>query len=35
VRDAAAHGTTVELYRRTLRQRFRVWKAGLDAADRL
>jgi hypothetical protein len=32
VRDAAAHGTTVELYRRTLRQRFRVWKAGLDAA---
>jgi hypothetical protein len=32
VREAAAHGTTVELYRRTLRRRFRVWKAGLDAA---
>jgi hypothetical protein len=32
VRDAAAHGTTVELYRRTLHKRFRVWKAGLDAA---
>ena len=31
VREAAAHGTTVEMYRRTLRQRFRVWKAGLDA----
>ena len=41
VREAAAHGTTLELYRRTLQQRFRVWKAGLasaasdDAADRL
>ena len=41
VRDAAAHGTTMELYRRTLHKRFRVWKAGLDAtasedaADRL
>jgi len=41
VREAAAQGTTLELYRRTLRQRFRVWKAGLaavaseDAADRL
>jgi hypothetical protein len=40
VRDAAAHGTTLELYRRTLQQRFRVWKAGIstvseDAADRL
>jgi hypothetical protein len=41
VREAAAHGTTVELYRRTLHKRFRVWKAGLDAtasedaADRL
>ena len=38
VREAAAHGTTLELYRRTLRQRFRAWKAGVvseDAADRL
>ena len=42
VRDAAAHGTTVELYRRTLHQRFRSWKAGQPnaspedaAADRL
>jgi hypothetical protein len=41
VREAAAHGTTLELYRRTLRQRFREWKAGVssaaseDAADRL
>ncbi len=41
VREAAAHGTTLELYRRTLQQRFRVWKAGVasaasdDAADRL
>ena len=41
VREAAAHGTTLPLYRRTLQQRFRVWKAGLasaasdDAADRL
>ena len=41
VREAAAHGTTLQLYRRTLQQRFRAWKAGLasaasdDAADRL
>jgi len=41
VREAAAHGTTLELYRRTLQQRFRVWKAGVaaassdDVADRL
>jgi hypothetical protein len=28
VRDAAAHGTTVFLYRRALQQRFRTWKAG-------
>jgi hypothetical protein len=41
VREAAAHGTTLELYRRTLQQRFRAWKAVMsstaseDAADRL
>ena len=29
IRDAAAHGATVDLYRRTLRQRFRAWKASL------
>ncbi len=36
VQDAAAHGTTVELYRRKLRQRFRDWKpdaAGSSADD--
>jgi hypothetical protein len=33
VREAAAHGTTMELYRRTLRQRFRDWKPDEAAAD--
>lgn len=36
VQDAAAHGTTLELYRRKLRQRFRDWKpdsAGSSADD--
>ncbi len=35
VQDAAAHGTTVDLYRRKLRQRFRDWKpdAGGSSAD--
>lgn len=36
LQDAAAHGTTLELYRRKLRQRFRDWKpdsAGSSADD--
>ncbi|HLN03189.1 MAG TPA: peptidoglycan recognition family protein [Bryobacteraceae bacterium] len=38
IREAAAHGTTVDLYRRTLRQRFHAWKtsqahASLDDAQ--
>jgi hypothetical protein len=36
VQDAAAHGTTLELYRRKLRQRFRDWKpetVGSSADD--
>jgi hypothetical protein len=33
VRDAAAHGTTVRLYRRALQQRFRTWKAGQASAS--
>ena len=33
VRDAAAHGTTVEIYRRTLRQRFHAWKANQASAS--
>jgi N-acetylmuramoyl-L-alanine amidase-like protein len=28
VRQAAVHGTTLDLYRQTLRQRFRAWKNG-------
>ena len=32
VRDAAAHGTTLDSYRRTLRQRFRAWKTNLASA---
>jgi len=28
IREAAAHGTTVDLYRRTLRQRFHAWKTS-------
>jgi hypothetical protein len=33
VRAAAAHGTTLELYRRTLRHRFRDWKPDEAAAE--
>jgi len=32
VRDAAAHGTTLDSYRRTLRQRFRTWKKSQSSA---
>jgi len=32
VRDAAAHGTTLDSYRRTLRQRFRAWKTNQASA---
>jgi len=33
VREAAAHGTTVPHYRRTLQQRFRAWKADQTASE--
>lgn len=33
VRDAAAHGTTLDLYRRTLRQRFHAFKSEQDIAS--
>ena len=33
VRDAAAHGTTLTLYQRTLHQRFRAWKSEQDSAS--
>lgn len=33
VHEAAAHGTTLELYRRTLRQRFRQWKPDEATAE--
>lgn len=33
VRDAAAHGTTLDLYRGTLHQRFRAWKSVQDSAS--
>ena len=33
VRDAAAHGTTLTLYQRTLHQRFRAWKSEQDNAS--
>jgi hypothetical protein len=32
VREAAAHGTTLNLYQRGLRQRFHAWKANQDSA---
>jgi hypothetical protein len=32
VRDAAAHGATLDSYRRALRQRFRAWKASQASA---
>ncbi|HXI42499.1 MAG TPA: peptidoglycan recognition family protein [Bryobacteraceae bacterium] len=31
VRDAAAHGTTINLYQRTLHQRFNAWKSEQDS----
>ena len=33
VREAAAHGTTLDLYRRTLHQRFHAWKSEQDSAS--
>ncbi len=33
VREAAAHGTTLNLYQRGLRQRFHAWKANQDSAS--
>jgi len=33
VRDAAAHGTTLTLYQRTLHQRFHAWKSEQDSAS--
>ena len=33
VRDAAAHGSTLDLYRRTLHQRFQAWKSQQDNAS--
>lgn len=33
IRDAAAHGTTVDSYRRTLRQRFHAWKTSQGHAS--
>jgi hypothetical protein len=33
VRDAAAHGTTLNLYQRTLHQRFHAWKSEQDSAS--
>ena len=33
VRDAAAHGTTLTLYQRTLHQRFRTWKSQQDSVS--
>jgi hypothetical protein len=33
VREAAAHGTTLDLYRRKLHQRFHAWKSEQDSAS--
>ena len=33
VREAAAHGTTLDIYRRTLHQRFHAWKSEQDSAS--
>ena len=33
VREAAAHGATVESYRRMLQQKFRTWKASQASAS--
>jgi hypothetical protein len=33
VREAAAHGTTLNLYQRTLHQRFHAWKSEQDSAS--